>query len=79
MDEDIDFEKCADPLMIIQNSLELIKLQYSGVMDEGIITYLDRIGRSSERIEQLLKELKLKHQIYNRGNNQNYQYQNNLC
>ncbi|MFQ5496263.1 MAG: hypothetical protein ACE5DU_00070 [Nitrosopumilus sp.] len=66
MDEDIDFEKCADPLMIILNSLELIKLQYAGVMDEGITTYLDRIERSSERIEQLLKELKSKHQIYNK-------------
>ena len=65
MDEDIDFEKCADPLMIILNSLELIKLQYAGVMDEGIITYLERIERSSERIERLLKELKSKHQIYN--------------
>jgi len=66
MDEDIDFEKCADPLMIILNSLELIKLQYAGVMDEGITTYLDRIERSSERIERLLKELKTKHQIYNK-------------
>ena len=65
MNDEIDFEKCADPLMIIQNSLELIKLQYAGVMDEGIITYLERIERSSERIESLLKELKSKHQIYN--------------
>ena len=66
MGEDIDFEKCADPLMIILNSLELIKLQYAGVMDKGIITYLDRIERSSEKIKLLLKELKSKHQIYNR-------------
>lgn len=66
MNDDIDFEKCADPLMIILNSLELIKLQYAGVMDEGIITYLNRIERSSKKIEKLLKELKSKHQIYNK-------------
>ena len=61
----IDFEKCADPLMIIQNSLELIKLQYDGVMDDGIKAYLNRIDKSAQKIEYLLKELKLKHKIYN--------------
>lgn len=65
MDEEIDFEKCADPLMIIQNSLELIKLQYDGVMDDGIKAYLNRIDKSAQKIEHLLKELKLKHKIYN--------------
>jgi len=65
MDDEIDFEKCADPLMIIQNSLELIKLQYDGVMDEGIKAYLNRIDKSAQKIEHLLKELKLKHKIYN--------------
>ncbi|AJW71763.1 hypothetical protein [Nitrosopumilus adriaticus] len=65
MDDEIDFEKCADPLMIIQNSLELIKLQYDGVMDEGIKAYLNRIDKSAQKIENLLKELKLKHKIYN--------------
>lgn len=65
MDDEIDFEKCADPLMIIQNSLELIKLQYDGVMDDGIKAYLNRIDKSAQKIEHLLKELKLKHKIYN--------------
>jgi len=65
MDNEIDFEKCADPLMIIQNSLELIKLQYDRVMDDGIKTYLNRIDKSTQKIEYLLKELKLKHKIYN--------------
>ena len=65
MDDEIDFEKCADPLMIIQNSLELIKLQYEGVMDDGIKAYLNRIEKSAQKIEHLLKELKTKHKIYN--------------
>ncbi|MGY5148865.1 MAG: hypothetical protein ACW9W3_02265 [Candidatus Nitrosopumilus sp. bin_68KS] len=65
MDDGIDIEKCADPLMIIQNSLELIKLQYDGVMDDGIKAYLNRIDKSAQKIEHLLKELKLKHKIYN--------------
>ncbi len=65
MDDEIDFEKCADPLMIIQNSLELIKLQYDGVMDDGIKAYLNRIDKSAQKIEHLLQELKLKHKIYN--------------
>lgn len=50
----------ADPLMIIFNSLELINLQYDGVMDKKIITYLNRIENSSRKIESLLKELKMK-------------------
>lgn len=65
MDDKIDFEKCADPLMIILNSLELIKLQYDGVMDDGIKAYLNRIDKSAQKIEHLLKELKSKHKIYN--------------
>lgn len=50
----------ADPLMIIFNSLELINIQYDGVMDKKIITYLNRIENSSRKIESLLKELKMK-------------------
>lgn len=65
MEDEIDFEKCADPLMIILNSLELIKLQYDGVMDDGIKTYLNRIDKSAQKIERLLQELKTKHKIYN--------------
>lgn len=65
MEDEIDFEKCADPLMIILNSLELIKLQYDGVMDDGIKAYLNRIDKSAQKIERLLQELKTKHKIYN--------------
>ncbi|MCV0410505.1 hypothetical protein [Nitrosopumilus sp.] len=65
MEDEIDFEKCADPLMIILNSLELIKLQYNGVMDDGIKAYLNRIEKSAQKIERLLQELKTKHKIYN--------------
>ncbi|MCV0366591.1 MAG: hypothetical protein K5798_04940 [Nitrosopumilus sp.] len=65
MEDEIDFEKCADPLMIILNSLELIKLQYNGVMDDGIKAYLNRIDKSAQKIERLLQELKTKHKIYN--------------
>jgi predicted Co/Zn/Cd cation transporter (cation efflux family) len=65
MEDEIDFEKCADPLMIILNSLELIKLQYDGVMDDGIKTYLNRIDKSAQKIERLLQELKTKHKVYN--------------
>jgi len=65
MKDEIDFEKCADPLMIILNSLELIKLQYEGVMDDGIKAYINRIDKAEKKIEYLLKELKTKHKIYN--------------
>ncbi|BDQ31762.1 hypothetical protein NZNM25_19030 [Nitrosopumilus zosterae] len=65
MEDEVDFEKCADPLMIILNSLELIKLQYDGVMDDGIKAYLNRIDKSAQKIERLLQELKTKHKIYN--------------
>lgn len=65
MEDEIDFEKCADPLMIILNSLELIRLQYDGVMDDGIKAYLNRIDKSAKKIERLLQELKTKHKIYN--------------
>lgn len=65
MEDEVDFEKCADPLMIILNSLELIKLQYEGVMDDGIKIHLNRIDKSAQKIERLLQELKTKHKIYN--------------
>lgn len=66
MSEDVDFGSFKDPLMIILNSVELIKLQYDGVMDEKIVTYLNRIAKSSWKIESLLKELQSKHKVYNK-------------
>lgn len=66
MSDDTDFKNFVDPLMAIMNSVELIKLQYAGVIDGKIITYLNRIERSSRKIESLLKELKSKHKVYNK-------------
>jgi len=66
MSDDVDFKDFVDPLMVIFNSLELINLHYGGVMDRKGITYLNRIERSSQKIELLLKELKSKHKIYNK-------------
>ena len=66
MSDNIDFKDFVDPLMLIFNSLELINLQYDGVMDRKIITYLNRIEKSSRKIESLLKELQSKHKVYNK-------------
>ena len=66
MTDKVDFGSFADPLMVIYNSLELIDLQYDGVMDEKIISYLNRIKKSSLKIELLLKELQSKHKVYNK-------------
>lgn len=66
MSDNVDFKNFVDPLMTIFNSLELINLQYKGVMDGKVITYLNRIERSSRKIESLLKELESKHKVYNK-------------
>ena len=51
-------EEFIDPIMIILNSLELIKTQYDGVLDENMMSYFNRIERSALRIESLLRELR---------------------
>lgn len=66
MPDNVTFKSFTDPLMIIFNSLELINLQYGGVMDKKIITYLKRIEKSSRKIESLLEELESKHKVYNK-------------
>lgn len=60
MGEKAGLEKFIDPVMIIMNSLESIKMQYDGVLDEHIISYFNRIERSASRIESLLRELRTK-------------------
>lgn len=60
------FEDFADPLMIIMITLDLLKLQYDGVMDKKIVRYINRIEKASTKIESLLKELQSQHRVYNK-------------
>ena len=66
MTDNKSFEDFKDPLMIIMITVDLLKLQYDGVMDTKITGYLNRIEKASKKIELLLKELQAKHKVYNK-------------
>ena len=68
MDDEIDFEKCTDPLMIILNSLELIKLQYDGWWNQGLPKSHRQICTKNrtfiQRVEIKTQNLQLAYSIF---------------
>ena len=58
MAEKITLNNLIDPVMVVMNSIESIKIQYDGVLDENIMLYFNRIERSMMKIGFMLEELR---------------------
>jgi len=46
-----------DPLMIIMTAMEIITIQYSGLMDKTIQEHIDRMEKASRRINKIISEI----------------------
>lgn len=54
---DNEINELRDPLMIISTTLELMSIQYEGLMDKTIQEHLERIEKASQRINKIILEL----------------------